>query len=294
MVYWNPESPKQFERVAPQLSEVMIEWIKVKADGTVEKRTHGTKEEWNKVHKAAKKNGVELYAMASNFDTDFEPKRMERLFSSKDTMQKHIDGLVKIVKEDGFGGIDLDYESMKADQRDHFSGFVRLLSKRLKREKLKLSVTVHAKDSEPGNWDGPKAQDYKALGEAADVFRVMGYDYHWSTSDPGAISPDTSVETLVKFTVSQVPANKVSLCIAGYGYDWNKKPADSLTWTDWTKRFKMQGSLDPLSGEVTHPKAHFAGAESMRRKIKIAEKYQLHSVSLWYIGSEDPSFWGKG
>ena len=43
-----------------------------------------------------------------------------------------------------------------------------------------LSVALFAKTSDAGNSPTNVAQDYRAIGQAADQVRLMGYDYHWT------------------------------------------------------------------------------------------------------------------
>ncbi len=290
VVAWNRDSVAQLELSGHMVSDALIECIKVRSDGTVEVRdTYGLIEA--RVKAAAKKHKFALYAMASNFDGEFDSKRMDLVFGNAEVAEKHIAGLIKIAQEHGFQGIDLDYESMKASARAGYSEFAKMLSTRLHAANLKLSITVHPKESEPGNWDGPRSQDWKALGEASDSFRLMCYDNHWSTGDPGPIAPDAWVESVCQFAKTVVSASKLSIGVAGYGYDWNKKPADSLTWLSWAERYKTKPKTDPASGELIYPKAYFAGTASILRKVAIAKKLGIPSVSLWYIGSEEPSLW---
>lgn len=290
VVAWNMESVARLESSGHQLSEALIECIKVKPDGSVELRDTFQPVK-ARIKAAAKKHRFTMYAMASNFDGDFDSKRMALVFGSPTVTEKHIAGLIAIAKSEGFQGIDIDYESMKAASRQGFSDFAQTLSTRLHQAKLKLSITVHPKESEPGTWDGPRAQDWKVLGAAADSFRLMCYDNHWSTSDPGSIAPDAWVESVVKFAKTQVPKNKLSIGVAGYGYDWTEKPATSLTWTDWSKKYKEPSGIDSASGELTQPKAYFGGTTSILRKLAIARRHSIPSVSLWYLGSEEPSLW---
>jgi len=202
----------------------------------------------------------------------------------------HAEALAKIAREDKLDGIDLDYENMKAGDRENFSLLVEAIAKALRRDKKRLSVTVHAKQSEPGNWDAVIAHDWKRLAAVADEFRVMTYDEHWAGGEPGPVASNAWVEATMKFAVTQVPANKLWMGVSTYGYDFSKTPTPSLTFADLPADFKYE--IDPTSGEMQAGKIWFAGPESAQRKREIAKKFRIAGLAIWYIGSEKPSTWG--
>lgn len=293
MVGYNPASVKRFEERADQFNTVFLEYYAVTKDGTPTRRPKQYGVVFNKAREIAQKNRVQLFAMISNYVADegqdgFDQVRMSKAVATTETRKAFVDQIVKMLKEDKAQGIDLDLESMKSDDKDRYSALVTTLSKALHKEGLKLSVTVHPKQDLVGNWDGPKAQDYKALGLAADRFNVMTYDFSWSSGPEGAIAPNDWVERVITFASTQVPANKIGLGIACYGYDWSKKPATSLNWEEFNSK---AAKLDPASGELINGKVHFSGAEAFRQKYALASKLGVGSVAFWYCGSEDPAIW---
>jgi len=290
VVFWNDRSPESFAANVKKINEVMPEWIKVTSDGRAVRRAKP--DPVNLAFLAtAKKNKVAVYGMTSNYSDDFDGNLVHRFLVDPVKRDQHISQLTAIAVEDKLAGIDLDYESLAAADRDLYSDFVERLGTALRKVKKKLSVTVHAKESEPGNWDGAIAQDWARLGKAADVFRVMTYDQHWSTSEAGPIAGDDWVERVLRFAVSKVPATKVDMGVAAYGYDWSKKPATSLVWQDFTKAGSAK--IDPVSGELVADQTWFSGDEAFKRKKALAEKLGVRGLSLWYIGSEQPTIWSR-
>ena len=296
IVYWNPESVARFEAQAAKLDEAMPEAYTIEKDGTASRRPR-TEEAHARLLAAAEKAGTRLYGMASNFAapvegeaSGFGPDRAHLMLNEKTKMRAYAASLARMAREDGYGGVDLDFESMLPADRDAYSAFVRELAALLHREGRKLSVTVHAKtgpDAE-GGWDAPKAQDYAALGKAADSVRIMAYDFSWSGSAPGPIAPDDWVRKVGRYARSVIAPEKVSLGVPAYGYDWGAKPATSLRWSDLAAGDRAE---DPPSGELLVGAARFAGAASVARKLRIARDLGLGGISIWYCGSEDPAMW---
>ncbi|MES1147431.1 MAG: glycosyl hydrolase family 18 protein, partial [bacterium] len=182
LVPWNPESLVSFQKHAEQLTDVMPEFLFVDKTGTIQKRGTWSERDWATVRRIASEHHVNVYLMLSNYLQDgFNSDAVSEMLKA-DKSEKAIKRLAEVVSQEGVTGIDLDLESLHPSDRDQFSEFCSRLRKKLGRG---LSITVHPKTEEPGNWDGPKAQDWKALGRAADVFRVMCYDFSWSGSPAG-------------------------------------------------------------------------------------------------------------
>lgn len=294
MVFWNPRSLASFAQNAAKIDEIKPEWIGVDAEGMPFRRTHGTPEERARFFEIAKQNKVRTYAMVSNFATEaggFDAARVRLMLNDPAKRASHIKQLVEMVAADGFDGIDLDIESLTPAERDPFSEYVEELAKAAKAKGKRLTVTVHPKEAEPGGWDGPKAQDYARIGKAADGVKIMTYDFTWAGSDaPGPIAPNDWVERVMTFAASQIPADKLDLGVAAYGYDWSTKPGASLIWEDWAARDKDAAAC-PRSGEQIAGPAYFSGAGAFSAKADLARKLKMRGLAMWYVGSEDPAVW---
>src|SRR5690606_28392196 len=136
-------------------------------------------------------------------------------------------------REHGVAGVDVDWEAVKAVRRDEFSAFVEQLARRLHRDGRLIAVDVYPKVSEPGGWDGPRAQDWARLGRAVDQFRVMTYNYSGSWSGPGPLAPPDWMDRVLRFAESRVPADRVVMGIGFYGREWHADGTTAdLVWAD--------------------------------------------------------------
>jgi spore germination protein len=60
----------------------------------------------------------------------------------------------------------------------------------------------------------------------------MAYDHARDGSEAGSVAPLEWVEDVLAFAVSQVPAERVSLGIAAYGYDWVGTSGTAVSWDE--------------------------------------------------------------
>ena len=142
------------------------------------------------------------------------------MLHSPELMAAHVTAIVALVQRNQYAGIDLDYENLHAADRQAFSTFVTRLAHALHAKGKVLSVAVFAKTTNAGTDPRNVAQDYAAIGRAADQVRLMAYDYHWESSAPGPVAPISWVRAVLRYAKTQIPASKIILGVPLYGYDW--------------------------------------------------------------------------
>lgn len=147
------------------MDEVNPVWFKTQADGTLR-------------HDAAARDPRWLAAMAGadivpvvrpNKHDEENAEAIASILASRTRSEKLLGAIDALFDQYTFmDGIEIDYEGLEPSTRDSFSRFVEALE-----------------------WDDDTehaSQDWERLGAAADRLKIMAYDYHHSTSDPGAVA----------------------------------------------------------------------------------------------------------
>lgn len=131
-----------------------------------------------------------------------------------------IDNLLVTVREKGYTGVDVDFEYIRAEDREPYAGFVRNLTTRMNAEGYTVSVALAPKVSadQPGLlYEGV---DYALLGEIANSVLLMTYEWGYTYGPPMAVAPINKVREVLDFAVTVIPPNKIDMGIPNYGYDW--------------------------------------------------------------------------
>ena len=217
---------------------------------------------------------------------------------------QQIDAIVGLVQRQGYAGIDIDYEELHPADRAAFTHFVSQLADALHARGKVLSVAVFAQLAGQSSNARNTAQDYSALGKAADQVRIMGYNLHWANSAPGATAPIGWVKSVVRYASSQMPAAKVVLGIPLYGYNWpdGKSPAQTVSWLQALRLSRQHAapaiysktSQAPYFSYATGGKTHtvwFENAASSRSKFEAVQGAGIAGAYLWMYGFEDPGTW---
>lgn len=271
-------------------------WYLFTSTGTVS-RYSGAEDE--SVLSTLRNAGVRVIPTITN---DFDPVRVSTMLASSSARAAHVEALGDLVQAKGYDGIDVDYEALHAADRDRFSLFLSELSSALHAAGKVLTVAVHPKTSDTGTWNGPQAQDYAAIGAVADRVRVMAYDYSWSTSPAGPISPLSWVKDVAAYSVSRIPAAKIELGMNLYGYDWVGSRGEGVTFDTTQARRTSFGatrmwdattaepSFSYVSGGTTHV-VHYADAQSVAARLAVVDSYGLGGAAFWRLGGEDAAVW---
>jgi len=242
--------------------------------------------------------------------TGFDPTPVSTMIHDPAHRAAHVTTLVSETLTYGYDGIDIDYESLNGlADRYAFSLFIEELAVALHDHDKLLSIAVHPKTSEPGPWDGPKAQDWRRIGAAVDRFRVMTYGYHWSTSEPGPIAPLWWMEDVMAFATSVVPPNRVYVGLHFYGYDWVDTSGNSAVWESIQALINAYGAVPQWQGTdawgraVAEPwftytdslgqphEVWYSNGASIAARLELVREYGLGGIAAWRLGGEDPANW---
>jgi spore germination protein YaaH len=218
-------------------------------------------------------------------------------------MKQNVAAIAALVRSHGYAGIDIDYENLRGSDRQVFTRFVTDLATALHREGKVLSVALFAKTTNAGYDQRNVAQDYAALGRAADQVRIMAYDYHWASSAPGPVAPIGWVRAVLRYAGSQLPASKIILGVGLYGYDWSGGHGTAVSWLhafQLSRRYHARPHYDATSQTpwFTYTDAArrkhvvwFENQASAAAKFGAAQGSQIGGVFLWMFGYEDTGTW---
>ena len=306
LVFW--DQTRGFATVVDNVdvfSEISPFWYRVLTDGRVVPYTTaaGSSYEDAGILSFLRAHGILVIPTVANIiDGVWDGATVSTIIADPQRRAVNIANLVDLAVNRGYDGIDLDYENLRATDRAAFTTFVRELAAALHAEGKLLMVNVYAKTSEPGTWDGPRAQDWLAIGQVADQVRIMTYEYSWSTSSPGPISPIFWVGDVIAFARSVIPAGKIVQGIPFYGYDWVGQRGTDIVWNQAMALASQYGAplqwdsasaspwFEYTSGKTRHT-VWFENASSIDAKLNVAVANGLGGVTLWRLGGEDPDNW---
>lgn len=136
---------------------------------------------------------------------------------ARDTL---LDELEAVMSQKGYTGINIDFEYIRAEDRDYFTEFVRTTVERLHPLGYTISVALAPKTSADQTGLLYEGKDYPALGAIADYVLLMTYEWGYRYGPNMAVAPLDKVRQVVEYAVTEIPSQKIHLGIPNYGYDW--------------------------------------------------------------------------
>lgn len=254
-------------------------------------------------YQQAKANGYDIWPIITNGidSVNYLPADTSAMLNSEQSRENFIKNLLKIAKEHQLDGINVDFESMKDEDRLIYTQFIRELAPILRNEGIKVSVDMYF----------VSYIDRKGIGAASDYVVLMGYDQRggWS-SEAGSISEISWVRNNIDALInsSKIPPEKIILGVPFYTRLWTQRSGDTKLTTkvydmqdcqNFLKQNGLTATLDEKSGQnyaeytkgnLTY-KLWLEDADSMLKRVEIVNDFNLAGISGWQKGLETDNVW---
>ena len=235
-------------------------------------------------------------------DGHFNNNLVSALVRSHELQQRIIWELGRTMQDKGFGGLDIDFEYVLADDRLGFAAFVGLATRVMNLFGYPVTVALAPKTSAEQRGLLYEGIDYALLGEAANRAMLMTYEWGYSQGPPMAVAPINMVRRVVDYAVTAIPREKLSLGIPNYGYDWalpyergvtraktiNNHQAVQLA-IDFGVDIRFdETAMSPYFRYWQYGVQHevwFEDVRSIKAKFDLIKEYELSGVGYWQLMS---------
>lgn len=276
--------------------------------GTDGKLKENVGEEGKAYIKWAKENGYKIWPMVSNAFAAKESLNItSNIMNSYEARKNLIESIVSKCVEYELDGINLDFENMKAEDKDMYSRFIIELEPRLKEIGMVLSVDVTAPD---GGETWSMCFDRHVIGDVADYIIFMAYDQNGvSSKKPGTTAGYNWIKlNLVKFLqTEEIDPDKLILAVPFYTRIWTTNqdgkvvanPTISMKDVNknipngankqWNDELK-QNYVEYTSGN-NKKEIWIEDLESLKAKISLIKDNNLAGVASWEVDMASDDAW---
>ncbi len=250
----------------------------------------------------ARENGVKPVLVLTPLDEQglFNNYLISALLSDEAAQQNLISQILETLRSKNFGGVDIDFEFIRAEDRVAFAQFVTDVNQAVSPEGYTVSVDLAPKISPDQKGLVYEGKDYALLGAAADSVLLMTYEWGYTYGPPMAVAPLNKVREVVEYAITVIPVEKINLGIPNYGYDW------SLPFVRGESKAVTVGNVEAVQIAVDHGAeilfdevalspyfyytendiAHvvwFEDVRSIREKFNLIKEYNLNGMGYWQI-----------
>jgi len=248
----------------------------------------------NKAHS----NGMEVWALLDNFNTDVNTAELMAYTSIR---EKLINNLISDLLAVGADGINLDFEQISYEAGEHYVEFIREMSVACRANGLVLSVDNYVPRESTTHYNR------KEQGIVADYVIIMGYDEHWGSGGvAGSVASLPYVLDGIEQTLKEVPSQKVINAVPFYTRIWKTEGGDVTCETlgmEAANNFVKENAIETqwdeeccqYYGEKTMNgiiyQVWLEDNESIAAKLSVMDSHNLAGVAEWKLGFENSSVW---
>ena len=254
----------------------------------------------------ARRHGVALLPAVQNAgEDDFHPDWLHRLVASPAKRAAVIARLEAFVVQGRYQGINIDFETDRAQDRAGLTAFMTELAAAFHPRGLLVTQDVQL-DSD--------AYDLPTLARVDDFLVPMLYDQHAQGDPEGPLAAQGWFTQELASFMAQVPGDKTVLGLGNYGDDWvdGRTDAEELTFdkaaqTAQDSRDGDDGIIqmdapsrnpyftysdtDAKTGKEVDHTVWLEDATTALNQMRLAAPYKTLGAAVWRLGSEDPSLW---
>jgi len=285
--YYYYPAKQELQEYGGLFTDLVLRWFQTNGQGDL---SYEYRDDYSGVLALAKQKGLKTHASVVLMGKE----ELHQLLSSEKNRSKLIASLKQQVKENGYDGVNIDFELMYPSDASLYTQFLKELKTALGDQTI-VSAAVFARTAND-KWATP--YDYPQIGKIVDYLVVMSYDYSYPGSAPGPIAPLWWVENVAQYLKTIIPADKILLGMATYGYDWadglKTKAVTQKTMQDIQSRYKLTQGFDysSMSPYYTYydsqGKRHQIWLEnqtSLEQKYNVVVNNELAGMSFWRIGT---------
>ncbi|HEX4021658.1 MAG TPA: glycosyl hydrolase family 18 protein [Acidobacteriaceae bacterium] len=310
----SPQSIQSFLDHADKIDILVPTWYATDVHGLV----------WGgpnpQVMRVAREHHVAVMPILSGSDMGTE--EYHQIFNDAAARKAMEDALVLACKQNGYLGIQFDFEDISWQDSAALSKTVAETAAALHSAGFQLSIATvpnapgHALDTAYNGWmfrDWRGAYDLKTLAQSADLICLMTYDQHTRFTPPGPVAGYPWVMENLKYALAVVPKDKLSLGIAVYGYHWFAGPppggknTPNIDAEDVSAPAAMQlaqaygakPQWDPVDKTAwfyfyraqDREWVFYTDVKTFAARYDLVKQYGLQGFCSWVLGEEDPGIW---
>ena len=233
-------------------------------------------------------------------DGNFNNALITAVVNDQTAKDNLLSNLLVTVQAKNFGGVDIDFEYIRPEDRIPFADFVADVRNFLSPYGYHVSVALAPKTSDTQAGLLYEGKDYGLLGEAADSVLLMTYEWGYTYGPPMAVAPLNKVRQVVEYAITRITPSKIDLGIPNYGYDWTlpfvqgSSRATTISNQEAVRIAIEAGvpiqfdevAMSPFFRYEKNGQQHevwFEDVRSYQAKFSLLPEYNLRGMGYWQI-----------
>ena len=253
--------------------------------------------------------GLSMNLSALNDNGEFSLVLSGRAINNLRMQENLINNLISTMQEKGYDSVILDFMNVIPEDKENYLRFIETLASRLNAAGFPLVVRLYTYISgEEASLllEGP---DYVRIGNAVNavILMVLATGYRLGAPRPG--NPLDSVTEIVGRAVTEMPPEKIFICIPNYGFDWELPYRPGISAIRQIPnaeaiQLAQDKNVEILFDEEAYSPyfyytddrgaphvVHFGDARSVDARARLVDEYGLTGICMWSITENYQPYW---
>jgi hypothetical protein len=195
-----------------------------------------------------------------------------------------------------YDGLQINFENVPPRAGDAYFTFLQELRAGLPSDKM-FTVALAARTRTIAN----DVYDYEKILPYVDRILVMGYDEHWSGSDPGSVASMDWCRRVAEYSLRTIGREKLIMGLPFYGRAWGDYgPSRALVYTT-TERIIRENNVAEIQRSNGVPtftynrnvsvRVYYEDEYSLSTRMQMYKAMNIRSVGFWRLGQETTRIW---
>lgn len=290
------------QKTLPYLTYLTIFYYKITPDGDILDIND------QKLIDTSREYGVAPIMIISTLTDDgtTDEEAYHKLLMNTEAQEHLINQVLEKMKTKGYYGLNIDMQNITQEDKQSFINFITNISSRVKQDGYLVFITLtpHTFPTETGiMYQGP---EYAALGQLTDSTVLLSYEWGNARSPQPAL-PLAEVRSLLDYSVSQIPPEKITIGLPIIGYIWqvpfipNHSIANAVTLNsalslagDVGAVIQHDNASEAPYFSYTTDKEYivwFRDVRSISAILDLVSEYGLEGIATWNIIQFSSGMW---
>lgn len=221
---------------------------------------------------AAAEKIVPVLCITNFSSTETGSQLAHNILASTDIQDQLLTNIIKVMKEKGYRGINVDFENVLPADRENYNQFLQRAVDRLHPEGYFVSSALAPKVSSEQQGLLYEAHDYEAQGKIVDFVVLMTYEWGYRFGPPQAISPLNEIKRVLDYAVTVIPRDKIFFGFQIYARDWllphvQGQEAETFSQQEAIRRAIQYGAVIQYDPIAQSPFYRYTDAQGRQHEV---------------------------
>jgi spore germination protein len=220
------------------------------------------------------------------------------ILTNKDKQENLIDRVLENMNAKGYYGLNIDMQNILQEDRELYVDFIASISSRVRQEGYYVNITLTPRTFPTGTNFMYLGPEYATLGQLTDGTMLLSYEWGHSHSPQPAL-PIVQVRALLDYSITQIPAEKISIGLPTIGYIWQLPFVPEYTIANAITHDSALALANEVGATVQRDAASeapyftyaidteyivwFRDVRSTAALLELVEEYGLEGIGVWNI-----------